>query len=178
MGAGSGNSLDFLGLYGHSSYSGIHPVLWDSPLLCSEVVEDKSPKTDVVETYMKLIWVFNNHCQKPNRSRNIWMCWFGHFWVWIFGHFKALRRTVILTKPFKELLIFHVGLIWLSISWIPMVFAEIQDGLALKGFASKVTVPNYRVTRGADFSPQKWMFCPITCIKIKYLDFLWHHSNN
>ena len=26
-----------------------------------------------------------------------------------------------------------------------MVFAEIQDGLALKGFASKVTVPNYRV---------------------------------
>ena len=43
--------------YGHSSYSGIHPVLWDSPLLCSEVVEDKSPKTDVVETYMKIIWV-------------------------------------------------------------------------------------------------------------------------
>ena len=44
-------------MYGHSSYSGIHPVLWDSPLLCSEVVEDKSPKTDVVETYMKIIWV-------------------------------------------------------------------------------------------------------------------------
>ena len=102
--------------YGQSSYCGILPVLWDGPLLCSEVVEDKSPIIDVVETYMKLIWVFNNHCQKPNRSRDIWMCWFGQFWVRIFGHFKALRRTDILTKPFKELLIFHVVLIWLSIS--------------------------------------------------------------
>jgi len=36
-----------------------------------------------------------------------------------------------------------------------MVIAEFQDDLALKGFAAKVTVPNYRVKRGADFSPQK-----------------------
>ena len=41
--------------YGQSSYCGILPVLWDGPLLCSEVVEDKSPIIDVVETYMKLI---------------------------------------------------------------------------------------------------------------------------
>ena len=40
---------------GQSSYCGILPVLWDGPLLCSEVVEDKSPIIDVVETYMKLI---------------------------------------------------------------------------------------------------------------------------
>ena len=51
---GSGVLFD-CGRYGHSSYSGIHPVLWDGPLLCSEVVEDKSPKTDVAETYMKII---------------------------------------------------------------------------------------------------------------------------
>jgi len=36
-----------------------------------------------------------------------------------------------------------------------MVITEFPDGLALKGFASKATVPNYRVKRGADFSPQK-----------------------
>ena len=42
----------------------------------------------------------------------------------------------------------------------PMVIAEFQVGLALKGFASKQTVPNYRVKWGADFSPPKWMFCP------------------
>ena len=41
-----------------------------------------------------------------------------------------------------------------------MVIAEFQVGLALKGFASKLTVPNYRVKWGADFGPQKWMFCP------------------
>ena len=41
-----------------------------------------------------------------------------------------------------------------------MVIAEFQVGLALKGFASKLTVPNYRVKWGADFSPPKWMFCP------------------
>jgi len=36
-----------------------------------------------------------------------------------------------------------------------MVIAEFQVGLALKGFASKLTVPNYRVKWGADFGPQK-----------------------
>ena len=36
-----------------------------------------------------------------------------------------------------------------------MVIAEFQDGLALEGMASKMTVPNYRVKRGADFRPQK-----------------------
>jgi len=36
-----------------------------------------------------------------------------------------------------------------------MVIAEFEDDVALKGFASKVTVPNYRVKRVADFSPQK-----------------------
>ena len=41
-----------------------------------------------------------------------------------------------------------------------MEIAEFQVGLALKGFASKLTVPNYRVKWGADFSPPKWMFCP------------------
>ena len=102
-------------IYGHSSYCGIHPVLWDSPLLCFEVVEDKSPITDVVDTYMKVIWVIYNHGQKLNRLRDIWMCWFGQFWGWIFSHFEALRRTDLLTKPFKELLIFQVVLIWLSI---------------------------------------------------------------
>ena len=45
----------FITSYGQSSYCGILPVLWDGPLLCSEVVEDKSPIIDVVETYMKLI---------------------------------------------------------------------------------------------------------------------------
>ena len=101
--------------YGRSSYCGIHPVLWDGQLLCFEMIEDKSSITDVVETCMKVIWVFNNHGQKPNCSRDIWMCWFGQFWGWIFSHFEALRRTDLLTKPFKELLIFQVVLIWLSI---------------------------------------------------------------
>ena len=41
--------------YSRSSYRGILPVLWHSPLLCLEVVKDKSLLIDVVETYMKVI---------------------------------------------------------------------------------------------------------------------------
>ena len=58
-----------------------------------------------------------------------------------------MRRTDILTKPFMALLIFQMVLIWLSISYIPMVIAEFRAGLALKGFASKMTVPNYKAKR-------------------------------
>ena len=58
-----------------------------------------------------------------------------------------------------------------------MVIAEFQVGLALKGFASKVTVPNYRVKWGADSSPSKRTFCLITCIKMKYLDFSWYNND-
>ena len=53
--SGELNLIDARLLFRTRKYSGIHPVLWDSPLLCSKVAEDKSPKTDVVETYMKII---------------------------------------------------------------------------------------------------------------------------
>ena len=48
---------------------------------------------------------------------------------------------------------------------------EFQVHLALEGFASKMTVPNYREKGGADFGPPKWMFCPITVTQTAYLDF-------
>ena len=92
--------------YSCSSYCGICPVLWHSLLLCLEVVKDKSLLIDVVETYMKVIWLNNKHGPKPNRLGDIWMCWFCQFWGWIFTHFEALRRTVLLTKPFKQWLYF------------------------------------------------------------------------
>ena len=38
--------------HGQFSFCGILTVLWDSPLLCFEMVYDKSPITDVGEIYM------------------------------------------------------------------------------------------------------------------------------
>ena len=39
-----------------------------------------------------------------------------------------------------------------------MVIIEFQDHLALEGFASKMTVPNYREKGGADFGLQNESF--------------------